>query len=79
MDKETFFERLPVPVSDEQKKVILAADRAIVVNASAGSGKTTTIIIKMLYQINVLGVEPNSILAITFRTGYGKTLSRVSG
>lgn len=66
MDKETFFERLPVPVSDEQKKVILAADRATVVNASAGSGKTTTIIIKMLYQINVLGVEPNSILAITF-------------
>lgn len=58
MDKETFFERLPVPVSDEQKKVILAADRATVVNASAGSGKTTTIIIKMLYQINVLGVEP---------------------
>lgn len=66
MDKETFFKKLPVSVSDEQKKVILAADRATVVNASAGSGKTTTIIIKMLYQINVLDVEPNSILAITF-------------
>lgn len=66
MDKDTFFKKLPVPVSDEQLKVILADDKATVVNASAGSGKTTTIIIKMLYQINVLGVEPNSILAITF-------------
>lgn len=66
MDKKTFFEKLPVPVSDEQKKVILADDQATIVNANAGSGKTTTIIIKMLYQINVERVEPNSILAITF-------------
>lgn len=66
MDENVFFESLPVPVSEEQRLVILADDKATLVNASAGSGKTTTIIIKMLYQINVLGYDPNSILAITF-------------
>lgn len=66
MDEQTFFEKLGTPVTAEQKEIIKADDAPTAVLASAGSGKTTTLINRMLYQIYVKNVQPTSILAVTF-------------
>ena len=66
MDSETFFKKLKTPISDEQKAIITADEKPTAVIASAGSGKTTTLINRILYQIEVKGIEPSRILAITF-------------
>lgn len=66
MDKETFFKKLETPISDEQKTIITADEKPTAVIASAGSGKTTTLINRILYQIEVKKINPRKILAITF-------------
>ena len=58
MDSETFFKKLKTPISDEQKAIITADEKPTAVIASAGSGKTTTLINRILYQIEVKGIEP---------------------
>lgn len=66
MDAETFFKKLKTPISDEQKAIITADEKPTAVIASAGSGKTTTLINRILYQIEVKKIDPSRILAITF-------------
>ena len=64
---------MPIPnskillgLNELQKQAILEESRRILVLAGAGSGKTKTLIQKMLYLISEKGVSPSKILAITF-------------
>ena len=50
---------------DYQKKVIEATDETIRVVAPAGSGKTQTVINRVLYRIGQ-GIKPSRILVVTF-------------
>jgi DNA helicase-4 len=53
-------------LNDEQKKAVFHEAKSLLVLAGAGSGKTKTLIQKVLYLVFEKNVEPSSILAITF-------------
>lgn len=50
----------------EQRKAVTSESRQILVLAGAGSGKTKTLLQKIIYLIEEKGVPPSEILAITF-------------
>ena len=49
-----------------QKKVVLSNRKNILVLASAGTGKTSTIVMKIKYLLEVLEVKKEDILCISF-------------
>lgn len=53
-------------LNDEQRKAVTSESKQILVLAGAGSGKTKTLLQKIIYLIEEKGVPPSSILAITF-------------
>ncbi len=53
-------------LNNQQKEAVLDIDNNSRIIAGPGTGKTTTIIAKILYLIFVKGVDPRRILAITF-------------
>lgn len=62
------------PVADDllaglnpaQREAVLCTDRPLVIVAGPGTGKTRTLTTRIAYLVRVLGVAPESILAITF-------------
>src|SRR6187549_3943117 len=50
----------------EQRQAVISETKRILVLAGAGSGKTKTLLQKIIYLIEEKGVSPSSILAITF-------------
>jgi DNA helicase-4 len=54
------------PLNDNQREALVSEDKRILVLAGAGSGKTKTLLQKLIYLIEEKGVSPSSILAITF-------------
>ncbi|HJV46135.1 MAG TPA: ATP-dependent helicase [Bacillota bacterium] len=65
-----FFERkkkeLKVSLNEVQKQAVLHTDGALLLLASPGSGKTTTIIMRIGYLVEEKGVRPSRIKAVTF-------------
>jgi len=65
-----FFERkqqeLGVALNDIQRQAVLHTEGPLLLLASPGSGKTTTIIMRIGYMIEQLGVNPARIKAVTF-------------
>lgn len=57
---------LPDNLNEKQKEAVLAEDKRLLVLAGAGSGKTKTLIQKLLYLIGQKNVKPSAVLAITF-------------
>jgi len=53
-------------LNDRQREAVISDERRILVLAGAGSGKTRTLLQKLIYLIEENGVSPSSILAITF-------------
>ena len=53
-------------LNDKQKASVLSEAKRVLVLAGAGSGKTKTVISKLLYLVAEKGVKSSSILAITF-------------
>ncbi|QGQ99025.1 ATP-dependent helicase [Paenibacillus psychroresistens] len=67
---EEFFDRkkqeLNVTLNEVQKQAVLHGTGPLLLLASPGSGKTTTIIMRIGYLIEVSGVDPARIKAVTF-------------
>lgn len=63
---EEFIEKYNIQADAQQLEVIKNADGAVNLIATAGSGKTRTIINRIGYMVRELGVAPESILAVTF-------------
>jgi len=57
---------LTTGLNDRQKEAVLSEHNRLLVLAGAGSGKTKTLIQKVLYLIFEKNVDPSSILAVTF-------------
>lgn len=53
-------------LNDKQREAVVSEDKRILVLAGAGSGKTKTLLQKIIYLIEEKGISPSSILAITF-------------
>jgi len=53
-------------LNDQQKEAVTSENKRLLVLAGAGSGKTKTLLQKLIYLIEEKGVSPSSILAITF-------------
>jgi len=53
-------------LSNKQKEAVESLEKRMLVLAGAGSGKTKTLLQKIIYLIEEKGVSPSSILAITF-------------
>ena len=53
-------------LNEKQRHAVLAEHKRMLVLAGAGSGKTKTLIQKLLYLLSEKNVKPSSILAITF-------------
>lgn len=54
------------PLDDYQSRVVLSNEKATLVVAGAGSGKSLTIIGKIVYLVKECNVNPNDILCISF-------------
>lgn len=53
-------------LNDNQREAVISEEKRLLVLAGAGSGKTKTLLQKLIYLIEEKGVSPSSILAITF-------------
>lgn len=53
-------------LNERQKEAVVSKDNRLLILAGAGSGKTKTLLQKLIYLIEEKGVSPSSILAITF-------------
>ena len=53
-------------LNEKQTEAVLAEDKRLLVLAGAGSGKTKTLIQKLLYLLSEKNTKPSNILAITF-------------
>jgi len=53
-------------LNDKQREAVVSDARRLLVLAGAGSGKTKTVISKLLHLVSEKNVKPSSILAITF-------------
>ncbi|MRG84997.1 ATP-dependent helicase [Salinibacillus xinjiangensis] len=67
---EKFFNRkikdIGVSLNSVQKQAVLHTEGPLLLLASPGSGKTTTIIMRIGYLLEVLGVDPVRVKAVTF-------------
>ncbi len=54
------------PLNDAQRKAVTAPNRALLVLAGAGSGKTRVLVHRIAWQIRVEGLSAHSVLAVTF-------------
>ena len=54
------------PLNDAQREAVTAPSQAMLVLAGAGSGKTRVLVHRIVWQIQVNAVSPQSILAVTF-------------
>lgn len=60
------FHALGIELNKVQKEAVLKIDGPLLLLASPGSGKTTTIIMRIGYMVEVLGIHPARIKAVTF-------------
>ena len=53
-------------INEEQRKIIYDNNRYVLVNAGAGTGKTTTIAYKVKFLLQRKNIDPNEIICISF-------------
>lgn len=53
-------------LNPKQREAVECIDGALLILAGAGSGKTKTLISRLAYLIGVVGIDPSSILCLTF-------------
>ena len=63
-------------LDEYQKRVVLSEEKASLVIAGAGSGKSLTIIGKIVYLIKIKKVKPSEILCISFTNDATKNLEK---
>lgn len=55
-----------IKLDEEQRQIILRDDDYCLINAGAGSGKSTTMAAKVKYLVDKLNIKPEEIIMLTF-------------
>ncbi len=63
-------------LNPDQQKAVESTSRAIIIQAGPGTGKTRTLTAKIAYLISEKGIDPGSILALTFTNKAAKELEK---
>lgn len=75
-----FFDKLKseynIDLNEQQKKAVLHTDGPALVLAGPGSGKTTVIISRLAYLLLERGIDPSSILSMTFNRAAALEMDR---
>ncbi|MDD5216269.1 MAG: UvrD-helicase domain-containing protein, partial [Methylococcales bacterium] len=58
--------KIIAPLNDAQRTAVTASEKSMLILAGAGSGKTRVLVHRIVWQIQVNAVSPQSILAVTF-------------
>ena len=66
MDKQDFFRNIPVRLDDQQTAAVQTSAGSVLLLAVPGSGKTTVLVTRLGYLIFCCGVDPASILTMTY-------------
>ena len=66
MTLEQFKEQFNIKLNNQQLKAVQSVQNPTLLLAVPGSGKTTVLVTRLGYMIYCLGIEPESILTITY-------------
>jgi DNA helicase-2/ATP-dependent DNA helicase PcrA len=66
MKVESFLEKFPVQLNTQQKEAVRRINGPVLLLAVPGSGKTTVLVARLGYMIYGLGINPSSILTLTY-------------
>ena len=61
-----FLSKYPVKLNDQQKEAVGSVDGAVLLLAVPGSGKTTVLVARLGYMVISCGIDPDSILTMTY-------------
>ncbi|MDO4438908.1 MAG: ATP-dependent helicase [Eubacteriales bacterium] len=66
MDFNTFINRFPIKLNDQQREAVQAVNGPVLLLAVPGSGKTTVLVARLGYMIFCCGIDPAKILVLTY-------------
>ena len=66
MNFDDFISRYGIQLNEAQKQAAQAIDGATLLLAVPGSGKTTVLVARLGYMVIGLGIDPDSILTMTY-------------
>ena len=72
IEKKEYFDHMFIDIGEnikldeEQRKIVLRDDDYCLINAGAGSGKSTTMAAKVKYLVDELNIKPEEIIMLTF-------------
>lgn len=67
---------LNISLNEQQTEAVKATDRRILLEACPGSGKTTTLVVRIAYQVLCRSIDPSGILTLTFSRASANDMER---
>ena len=66
MEFDSFIEKFPIKLNNQQKAAVQAVDGPVLLLAVPGSGKTTVLVTRLGYMIYGCGINPSNVLTLTY-------------
>lgn len=76
MEKEMFFNTCSTALNEQQQEAVQSVEGPTLLLAVPGSGKTTVLVTRLGYMINCCGINPESILTVTYTVAATKELGQ---
>ena len=61
-------------LNDPQREAVTSEDKSLLVLAGAGSGKTRVLVHRIAWNVEAMGINPSSIIAVTFTNKAAKEM-----